>query len=83
MQLVPTVNPPTHIAELEHLTNNLQQLTITLQPHPNLQTHGRTSAHSYAEIDGHVMCHAVTNEPHHVFASRYPHISWMGHHKAG
>ena len=46
------------------------------------QTHGRTPTHSNAEIHWHLMCNTVTNEPHHIFASRHPHIWWTGHHKA-
>ena len=48
---------------------------------PNLQACGRTPAHSNANVHWHLVCHTVTNKPHHIFTSRHPHIWWMGHHK--
>ena len=33
-KLEPTTNPPVHAEEFAQLSNKLQQLTVTLQPHP-------------------------------------------------
>ena len=77
---LPTTPGMTHPIGAYHQTTHTcyrigtshQQITTThcnTSTMSNLQTCGRTSAHSYADIRGHFMWHTVTNEPHHVFTS--------------
>ena len=90
--LEPTANPHANAEELAQLTKNTatHYNTSTIF---NPQVHGRTSEHCYAEWHRHLMCHTVTNKPHHIFTSktsphlmgktpqswRLAHWSWGGH----
>ena len=74
--LKPVTHLPAHMTELTQLTDELQHLTMTLQPHPTLQPNEEPHAHNCASICIHPACHTERDTPPYILTKGYPYVQW-------